>query len=222
MSNRKIILTEDGSSSLFVPELNEQYHSVHGAIQESMHVFIQAGLAFVSNNKTVNVFEVGFGTGLNALLTYQYCLKNDLKAVYHSVEKYPLPMGEVEQLNYPQQINTEGMEEYFNKIHQANWNQQVMINSNFSLLKTQADLRTFVPPRNYHLVYFDAFGPDKQPDLWTVTVFKQLYGCLLKGGVLVTYSAKGTVRRSLIEVGFKVERIPGPPGKREMIRAIKV
>ena len=217
---RQIIETEDGSHTLFVAGLDEHYHSVHGAIQESQHVFIQNGLQMFSNRQKVKIFEVGFGTGLNALLTLDFALKNDLKIEYHSIEKYPLNESEYQILNFTgQQFSNH--QEIFKLMHSCEWGHKVTITNQFELHKINGDLLEAIFDSDFNLVYFDAFAPDKQPGLWTSDIFRKMFEILLPGGVLVTYSAKGQVRRNMQAAGFSVERIPGPPGKREMLRATK-
>jgi tRNA U34 5-methylaminomethyl-2-thiouridine-forming methyltransferase MnmC len=216
---RKIILTKDGSHTIFIPELNENYHSVHGAEQESTHVFINAGLKLFTDIKKINILEIGFGTGLNALLTFYESKKHNAKIFYTSVEKYPITKEEADRLNYG--IYNAEKEEIFTLLHKAKWNICIKISDNFYLKKINIDLKVFSPANKFNLIYFDAFAPDIQPDLWSIDIFKTLYNSLLKGGCLTTYSAKGQVRRNMQAAGFIVERLPGPPGKREMLRALK-
>jgi len=210
-------LTEDGSHTLYVPELNEHYHSVFGARTESMHVFIENGLKHL-NKKNIKILEIGFGTGLNALLTILN--KGATNIEYHSLEKYPLS-AEVENslLFSPEQTAFET--DIFKRIHATPWNQPGSVAPGFTLLKQEADLLTFHFSDSYDLVYFDAFAPDVQPELWTEGVFQKIFSAMNSEGVITTYSAKGEVRRTLQKVGFKVERLPGPPGKREMLRGTK-
>jgi tRNA U34 5-methylaminomethyl-2-thiouridine-forming methyltransferase MnmC len=219
--NRNLIITEDGSHSLFVPELNEQYHSIHGAIQESNHVFIDSGLKKCTKNNLV-IFEVGFGTGLNTFLTLLAADELKLKISYIGIEKYPLLPTEYNSLNYSKQTNCK-FEETFQQLHNCKWGEKVEINSFFSLLKINSDFRTenIETLPFFDLIYFDAFAPNKQPDLWSEPIYRKIYNQSNQGAILVTYCAKGIVRRELQQVGFIVERIAGPPGKKEMIRAIK-
>ncbi|MCW3070672.1 MAG: SAM-dependent methyltransferase [Bacteroidetes bacterium] len=218
---RKIITTSDGSHSLYVPELNEHYHSIHGAIQESRHVFIEAGLKQAAkNNSAISVFEVGFGTGLNALLTYLESERLGLKINYTSVEAFPLEEAIFNALNYPQETG-EG-KQAFELLHSSSWEVKNSISENFSLLKLKTSLLDVILENDqYDLVYFDAFGPLVQPEMWTDEIFSKLYHAMKKGGVLVTYCSKGEVQRAMKRAGFSVEKIPGPPGKREMVRATK-
>lgn len=211
---RSVVQTNDGSSSIFVPELDEHYHSVHGAIQESNHVFIERGLNQVKS-KQVNILEVGFGTGLNCLLS---C--HTLRVInYHGVEAYPVANNLIEQLNYAKATNDNA--DIFKAIHSAPWQSYQQISPTFYLFKDATTIENIVIKEKYHLIYFDAFGPKVQVELWCVEVFEKLYKSLISGGILVTYCAKGQVRRDLQSVGFSVERLPGPPGKREMLRGIK-
>jgi len=219
---RKIVTTEDGSQSLFIPVLNEQYHSMHGAIQESTHVFLKNGLSLMVHQPFVRIFEVGFGTGLNALLTLNYVNNFSCKVLYHSIEKYPLTADEYSLLNYPKLIADGQFQNAFLSMHTGLWNEELVIAPNFTLKKISGDLNEFKTEQFFDLVYFDAFAPTIQPDLWTEEIFVKMYNLLCTQGILVTYSAKGQVRRNLQQAGFKVERLPGPPGKREMIRATKL
>jgi tRNA U34 5-methylaminomethyl-2-thiouridine-forming methyltransferase MnmC len=219
--DRQLVLTEDGSHSLYVPELDEQYHSIHGAIQESEHVFIQSGLALCQKDE-INIVELGFGTGLNALLALIYAEKNNRKITYISSEKYPLSAFEYELLNYANRIDPL-YNEAFMHLHNCRWNEEVLIGEQFSLVKIIGDFREIElgPLPLFDLVFFDAFAPNKQPDLWNEEVYSKIYDHCNPGAIFVTYCAKGIVRRGLQQVGFAVERIPGPPGKKEMLRAIK-
>jgi tRNA U34 5-methylaminomethyl-2-thiouridine-forming methyltransferase MnmC len=216
-----IINTADGSPTVFLPGLNEQYHSVNGAITESVYVYIDKGYRFCIAPRPV-VFEVGFGTGLNCLLTAVEAKKMQRKTFYISIEKFPLNNEIINQLNYGQLISAEA-EMIFEKIHAARWNSEVQISPFFSLLKIEADLLQFesVFTEKCDVIYFDAFGPDKQPEMWTPAVFSKISELLYVGGIFVTYSAKGEVRRNLSASGFVMERLPGPPGKFQMLRGIK-
>lgn len=210
-------ITQDGSHTLFVPELNEHYHSTYGALSESMHVFIQSGLLQFSKKK-LRIFEVGFGTGLNAFLTLQQAINRNIKIEYYTIELNPIDLHKAQQFNYTDYL---GLEDMFTLLHKSGWNSEIKIHDNFSLYKLQDDIKTFRHQKYYDLIYFDAFGPDIQPELWTIEIFNRLYHRTNPEGILVTYSAKGEVRRNLEDAGYNVERIPGPPGKREMIRALK-
>jgi tRNA U34 5-methylaminomethyl-2-thiouridine-forming methyltransferase MnmC len=216
MKKFDIQLTADGSHTLFVPEIDEHYHSVNGAIQESYHVFIRAGLQQLTKEK-VRILEIGFGTGLNAFLTL---LNTDRPVEYYTVESDPLPFEVIRLLNYAK-ICCPEKEELFFTLHTTAWNTPVKITELFTLYKIQGDSNTCALPENTDLVYFDAFAPDKQPEMWNREIFHRLYESMTEGGILTTYCAKGSVRRMMQEAGYSVERIPGPPGKREMLRAVK-
>ena len=210
-------LSEDGSHTLYVPELDEHYHSVYGARTESLHVFIKNGLKF-STKKNIKILEIGFGTGLNALLTALN--KGDKKTEYHSLEKYPLT-ADLESIIKSSPDSSAEEVGIFQMVHNAEWGKPVEIIPGFTLLKMEADLLDVSFPATYDLVFFDAFGPDVQPELWTGDVFGKLFNSMNNGAVLTTYSAKGAVRRAMQKAGFTVERLPGPPHKREMLRAVK-
>jgi tRNA U34 5-methylaminomethyl-2-thiouridine-forming methyltransferase MnmC len=207
---RELLLTKDGSHTIAIPGMNVTYHSTHGAIQESMHVFIQAGLKNIPT-ENIRIFEMGFGTGLNALLTWQYATANNKKIYYYSVEQFPLTIKEAEGLNYDATFTTQ--------LHTAAWDKDVELDTHFTLHKSHSSLLTSVPTTTFHLIYFDAFAPDVQPELWTQSVFEKLYTLLEPGGIFVTYCCKGIVRRAMQAAGFKTEKLPGPPGKREILRA---
>lgn len=217
---REIIVTADGSSTIHIPEWNEQYHSKHGAIQEAYHVFIKSGLQLFSNRE-LSILEIGFGTGLNSFITFLEAEKLKLKTDYVGVEAYPVAIEEVEKLNYVSELNAENTIEIFQKMHQQNWDEKAILSPEFSLTKRKQFFNEINDENIFDLIYFDAFGARVQPELWTEEIFEAMFKSLKKGGVLVTYSAKGSVRRALQTVGFKVERLPGPPGKREMLRAKK-
>lgn len=219
--NIKVILTEDGSHSLQLTDLDETYHSTHGAIQESNHVFIEAGfnhcLAKNIEPQEINILEFGFGTGLNVLLTALAETK-DVSIKYDSIEKHPISKEISSQLNYGEILNNDTL---FKLIHSSAWGGKIQLTPSFYLSKFQLDFRDFTSNSKYHLIYFDAFAPSKQPKLWTKEVLSQCYDFLLPGGIFVTYSAKGQLKRDLISLGFEVESLPGPPGKFEITRAVK-
>jgi tRNA U34 5-methylaminomethyl-2-thiouridine-forming methyltransferase MnmC len=219
MVKRKLIRTKDGSHSLFQEDLNEHYHSIHGAIQESKHVFIKMGL-HCFQRMSLNILEIGFGTGLNALLTCLECDDKQYFVYYHAIEKFPLSNELISHLNYSELIGGQASV-IFSGIHQAPWDEERDITPHFTLLKQQVDFNQLKTTRRYDLVFFDAFAPDKQPEMWRSSNFQLLYSSLNVGGVLVTYSAKGEIKRKMEAVGFRVEKVPGPPGKREMLRAIR-
>ncbi len=217
---RKVIITADGSSTIYLPKWNEQYHSKHGAIQEAKHVFIKSGLSLFSN-RDLSILEIGFGTGLNSFITFLEAQKLSLNVDYVGVEAYPVVDEEIEKLNYVSELKAENDIEIFKKMHQQRWGEKVKISSEFCLTKRKQFFNEINDKNIFDLIYFDAFGAPVQPELWTEYIFKIMYTSLKFGGVLVTYSAKGSVRRAMQAVGFKVERLPGPPGKREMLRATK-
>jgi len=208
------VLSKDGSSTLFAPGFDEHYHSIHGAIQESLHVFLRAGLSQLEK-KQIAILEMGFGTGLNALLTALHGAK---EIDYTSLEAYPVPAEMLQTLNYAEQIGGKAPE-LFSKIHQLPWEEKGAVLDHFSLKKVQVRLEDFETTDSFDLIYYDAFAPSAQAELWTEQIFLKLYAFLNPGGILVTYCAKGNVRRAMIASGFQVEKIPGPPGKREMLRA---
>ncbi|HAR37251.1 MAG: hypothetical protein A2W86_00765 [Bacteroidetes bacterium GWD2_45_23] len=277
-----IEITEDGSHTLYVPELNEHYHSTHGAMQESTHIFIREGLLqkllfqpsdqqlqqelqhgtegqqqlsreeSLQTTHEINLLEIGFGTGLNALLTLLEAKKKGINVLYQSLERYPIAVEAAQKLNYPAMLNrfekaeeeklnafeqskkenyvevefrNSTLEQLFLQLHTSPWNEAVAITPGFTLLKQQIDFShpaTFIPDRKFDLIYYDAFAPEKQPKMWTQEIFNHLYSLCNQGATLTTYCAKGVVRRMLQTAGFMVERLPGPPGKREILRATKL
>ena len=216
---REIIQTNDGSTSIYLPDWNESYHSKHGAIQEANHVFIKNGLSLFEG-KPVSILEIGFGTGLNALITYYESLKNQQTIHYVWVEAYPVSIEEVVQMNYPTEINS-SLNDAFQLLHTSNWETEIQFNSNFTFKKRKQFFQEIKDSNTFDLIYFDAFGYDKQPELWSVVIFKSMFDALKKNGILVTYACRSILKRNMIEAGFKVEKLPGAPGKREMLRAIK-
>jgi len=217
---RKIITTSDGSKTIQIEDWDEQYHSKHGAVQEAYHVFIKHGLSLFKDRE-ISVLEIGFGTGLNAFITYIESKKKQLPINYVGVEKYPVDETEWSQLDYVDTLKAEESASIFEEMHTSNWNVETKISSHFCLTKRQQDFEQIDDKNAYNLIYFDAFGARVQPELWTEAIFERMYNALKNEGVLVTYSAKGSVRRAMQAVGFIVERLPGPPGKREMLRARK-
>lgn len=217
---REITETGDGSTTIFLPDLQEHYHSKHGAIQEAYHVFIRAGFDLFKN-KEISILEIGFGTGLNAFITFLESEKSEQKINYVGVEAYPVLIDEVLKMNYVSELNSNEKQHIFNKMHETNWEEKIEISENFCLTKRKQFFNDIVDINTFDLIYFDAFGYRVQPDLWSTEIFQKMYNALKPNGVLVTYAARGVVKRSMIEVGFTVEKLPGAPGKREMFRARK-
>ncbi len=217
--NPELKITQDGSHTLYVPEIDEHYHSHFGAITESQHIFINAGLASLES-EAVSIFEVGFGTGLNALLSAIHAEDNKMRVSYTSLEKYPLDQAVIRQLNYGSLTGSRGVQ-LFEAIHAAPWGERTAITEWFLLKKILSDLTVEDQVGLYDLVYFDAFGPDKQPEMWSEEVMRRIEAINHAGSVFVTYSAKGSLKRMLRDLGFAVTLLPGPPGKRVMTRAVK-
>ncbi len=219
---RKFIITADGSSSIYLPEWEEHYHSKHGAIQEAYHVFIESGLNLFENRSKLSILEIGFGTGLNCFITFLEGKKRNLQINYDGVEAFPLAKEEIEQLNYVEQLRANKESGIFNNIHQIQWGRKQNISHSFSLTKRKQFFEDIDDQNKFNLIYFDAFGARVQPELWTKKMFNKMHDSLRNNGILVTYSAKGSVRRAMESVGFLVEKLPGPPGKREMLRGRKL
>jgi tRNA U34 5-methylaminomethyl-2-thiouridine-forming methyltransferase MnmC len=218
--DRQLFITEDGSHSIIIPELNVSYHSRHGAIQESTHIFIEAGLRHVAGTlQNISILEVGFGTGLNGLLTLIESKKYDLQILYDVVELYPLDSVQVASLNYLSLLGATDLASEFSHMHACEYGNAVLISKNFQLQKFQADILDVTLSGQYDVVYFDLFDPSVQPELWSVRVFKKIYDVMKSGAVLVTYCSKGEVRRAMEEAGLQVEKLRGPRGKREIVRA---
>lgn len=218
---RKIIKTADGSVTIQLTNWDEQYHSKHGAIQEAKHVFIKNGLDKFKG-RDIAVLEIGFGTGLNCFITFLENLNSCNTINYVGVEAYPVEQKEWEQLNYVDELNASKYKNIFTQLHTSEWGKTVEISPQFLLLKRKQYFSDIADINAFDLIYFDAFGARVQPELWTADIFKKMYQALKIGGILVTYSAKGSVRRAMQSVGFLVEKLPGPPGKREMLRATKI
>ena len=219
---RTLLKTGDGSYTLHISEWDEQYHSKHGAINEALHVFIKEGLYhwFSENAATeTSIMEIGFGTGLNAFLTFLEAEKNNFKVDYTGIEAYPLSLDEVKAMNYFLLLNAS--EEKFLSLHNCPWEEENKISENFNLTKQQKLFSEITAENSYNLIYFDAFGIRVQPELWTEEIFQKMYNSLKPNGVLVTYAANGNARRAMQAVGFKVEKLVGPPGKKEMLRGTK-
>ena len=219
---RTIITTGDGSKTIHLSEWNENYHSSHGAVQEAKHVFLKHGLDLFLGKSDIHILEVGFGTGLNAILTLEAALNSDSNIAYDGLEAFPISNDEMITLEYENLLESDFLKEKYKQIHNISWDVPKVISPSFTLTKIQNELQkqTFIANK-YDLIYFDAFGPRVQEDMWTKEIFQKLYDSLTPGGYLVTYCAKGQVKRDLKSVGFFVEALPGPPGKREMTRGKK-
>ena len=217
---REIIQTLDGSTTIHLKEWDECYHSKHGAIQEAQHVFIKNGLSLFPN-QSVSILEIGFGTGLNAFISFLESSKLNQSINYVGVEAYPVNATEVLAMNYVDELNAKSQKEVFEKMHESKWNEKIELTAEFELTKQKQFFDEIHDIEQFDLIYFDAFGYRVQPDLWSTAIFQKMYTALRPGGKLVTYAARGVVKRSMMEVGFTVEKLPGPPGKREMFRASK-
>lgn len=226
MTNRKLELieTEDGSHSLYVPHLNETYHSFHGAVQESRHVFIKHGLEYYHSKQAaghINVLEIGLGTGLNALLTAEWAYQHNLPVNMTSYEAYPIEEELALKLNYSEFINLENSNSWFTDIHKSAWQEWAIVHDYFRLKKIDQKIEDSQLNTDYQVIFFDAFAPNKQAELWDISILEKAYHAMQNQGVFVTYCAKGQLKRDLKQIGFEVETLPGPPGKKEMVRAIK-
>ena len=219
----EIIPTADGSVTIALPESGVTYHSKHGAIQESMHVFIGAGLHYMmqkdATRKRLRILEMGFGTGLNALLTLQETLRTGMEISYQTLEAFPLEASIYNQLNYCHQLQAPELQPLFLQLHTCSWNQPHQLTPGFSFSKQLTSLQQFSRSEPVDLIFYDAFAPSVQPELWTTEIFRTLHNMLSPDGILTTYCSKGDVRRAMMAAGFSIEKIPGPPGKREMVRA---
>jgi tRNA U34 5-methylaminomethyl-2-thiouridine-forming methyltransferase MnmC len=219
---REIQVTNDGSHTILLQGSEVTYHSRYGAIQESEHVYIGAGLQpFMTKTSPIRIFEMGFGTGLNAFLAYLEAKEAQVKIEYEAVEAFPLVKEEYSQLNYAKALGKKELADSFQTFHQVPWNKAIRFGDWFTLLKHHNTLETFASNKQFHVIFYDAFEPGAQPELWTPEIFTRLHDLLLPGGVLTTYCSKGEVRRNLEAVGFVVEKLPGALGKREMLRAHK-
>lgn len=227
MSDIKVIETRDGSSSLLIPEMNETYHSTHGAITEAEYVFLKMGVDHFCethpNQEEINILEIGFGTGLNAWLTALAAQESKVKIKFTSIEKFPLDSKLVDQLNYKFKKESDESKMLFEKVHSSEWEMECLVTDWFDLTKIQTDITDFNPANeSFDLIYFDAFAPSKQPEMWSPEVLKRMYDLLKTNGVFVTYCAQGQFKRDLKAVGFVTEELDGPPGKKEMTRGTKV
>lgn len=217
---RQIIITSDGSTTIHLPNWNESYHSTHGAIQEAYHVFIKSGYQAI-DKEAISILEIGFGTGLNAFITMLETAKNQRKVDYVGIEAYPVREDELLALNYVSELDTRNLSHKFEEMHLSPWNKPQEVTPDFTLTKRQMFIHNITDEAAFDLIYFDAFGARVQPELWTEEIFELMMKALKPNGKIVTYAAKGSVRRAMQAVGLIVERLPGPPGKREMLRGTK-
>ena len=217
---REIITTLDGSVTIHLPEIKETYHSKFGAIREAYHVFIKSGLALVKD-RPVSILEIGFGTGLNAFITYLESVKTGQEIQYTGVEAYPVAAEEVSQLNYITELNAQNEGMAFDAMHTSDWEKALVLNDKFTLTKRKQFFNEITDAEAFDLIYFDAFGFHVQPELWNVDIFLRMYNALRPNGILVTYACRTSIKKAMTEAGFTIEKIAGPPGKREMLRAYK-
>ena len=217
---REILTTLDGSTTIHLPDWDESYHSKHGAIQEAYHVFIKSGLSLFEG-KSVSILEIGFGTGLNAFITYLEAEKANQNINYIGVEAYPILLDEALQMNYVSELNASDKVAVFNEMHQSLWDEKYSVSNNFTLTKRKQFFQDISDVNQFDLIYFDAFGFRVQPELWSFEIFRKMFTSLKSGGVLVTYACRGSIKKAMLDSGFVVEKLPGAPGKREMLRGIK-
>ena len=217
---REIIITDDGSTTIRIPDWDENYHSTHGAIQEAKHVFIKNGLDLFQKQDSISILEIGFGTGLNAFITFLETLNKE-KVNYVGVEAYPISTEEIAQMNYVTELQATQYQAVFDKMHSCDWESQQNITDNFILTKRKQFFQDIADKEQYDLIYFDAFGFPLQPELWSEAIFKKMYEALLPKGTLVTYACRSSIKNAMLTVGFSIEKLPGAPGKREMLRATK-
>jgi len=220
MFKREILTTQDGSTTIYLSDWNESYHSKHGAIQEAYHVFINSGLSLFEK-KSIAILEIGFGTGLNAFITFLEAEKRNQNIDYVGVEAYPVAIDEAIQMNYVSELNALDKKVIFDKMHQSSWNEQHILSQRFTLTKRKQFFQDISDTNRFDLIYFDAFGFRVQPELWSYEIFKKMTTALKSDGVLVTYACRSSIKKAMLECGFVVEKLPGAPGKREMLRATK-
>ncbi len=219
---REVILTADGSKTIYIPDMNENYHSTNGALQEAMHVFIQNGIRTFNSKDEMTVFEMGFGTGLNALLTLVEAVNSNRTINYIGIEAYPVELELIKEINYEHLVDKR-FTASFSLMHSLLWGERHIIHPNFTFQKIHAKIQDYLPLNaSIDIIFFDAFGPKVQQEVWTIDVLKKMYDMLKPNGILVTYCAMGQMKRDLKSLGFKVEGLSGPPGKREMTRAVKL
>jgi tRNA U34 5-methylaminomethyl-2-thiouridine-forming methyltransferase MnmC len=219
----EVITTKDGSSSLYLPHINETYHSTHGALTESQYIYIDKGINYlVERGETaLNIFEVGFGTGLNAILTYIYWNKHsNIKVNYTTIEKFPLSDGVVNQLSFAGITDNDEVSEIFSQLHNLEWSVRKEINKGFTFIKYQQDIESFKGNKHYNIIYYDAFAPSRQPEMWELHILEKVKSLLTPNGVLITYCAQGQFKRNLKQLGFELDSLRGPQGKTEITRAI--
>jgi len=221
MINHEIRVTGDGSKTIFLPELNETYHSSNGAVQESRHIFIENGLDLVEKQEVIRILEVGFGSGLNALLSASWASTNNQRIHYIGIEANPLPPELCFQLDYPRHIGQHA-DKIYDELIRCDWEIDNQLTTHFSIQKREMKIQDFVAFEPMDLIYFDAFGPRVQAEMWDITILEKMIQSLNSVGALVTYCAQGQFKRDLKAVGFSLESLPGPPGKREMTRATKI
>jgi tRNA U34 5-methylaminomethyl-2-thiouridine-forming methyltransferase MnmC len=219
-----LFITEDGSHSIFSEQFGVAYHSTHGAIQETRHIFIEAALKYYIQQKNVDkikILDIGFGTGLNVFMTFLESLKQGLNIELTAVEAYPLSISTSEQLNYSQLLNVPQDDAIFKQLHTLSWEEKHRISENFSFQKLFLDFNNISHVNSFDIIYYDAFSPESQPELWESEMLQRMFNALKNGGLMTTYCAKGSFKRALKSVGFQIENIPGPRGKREITRATK-
>lgn len=217
---REVIITSDGSTSIHLPDWGESYHSKHGAIQEAYHVFIKNGL-FLCKEESVSVLEIGFGTGLNAFITLLESEKTNQNIDYVGVEGFPISTEEISQMNYASQLNVGSYVDFFKQLHATSWEDKHLISSHFQLTKRNQLFTEITDKNQFDVIYFDAFGYRVQPELWSTEIFLKMYNALNINGLIVTYACRGPIKKAMIEAGFQIEKLAGPPGKREMLRGFK-
>ncbi len=220
MKDRQIIVTADGSTTIYLPERDECYHSKNGAIQETYHVFIKHGLDFFEK-KEISILEMGFGTGLNAFITFIESQKRKLKIDYTGVEAFPLSVEEAGKLNFVERLEARESADIFDKMHLPSHGTEISLSESFSFTKLILRFEELELSESYDLIYFDAFGFGMQPELWSAEIFEKMYSALSPNGILVTYAARSVIKRNMQAAGFRVEKLPGALGKREMFRALK-
>jgi len=217
---RAILHTHDGSTTIHIEEWDECYHSKFGAIQEAQHVFIKNGLSLFKD-QSISILEIGFGTGLNAFITFLESKKLGLQVDYVGIEAYPISQSEIKEMNYVSELKAESDEAVFETMHSCPWEEKINLKIDFNLTKKKQFFYEIEYVEKFDLIYFDAFGYRVQPELWTLEIFKLMFKALKKNGVLVTYAARSIIKKNMQEAGFTVEKLQGPPGKREMFRATK-